>query len=82
MTERVLTACHARRTGALPDEHRGRLLRAANPFSVGTVLVDGRVAAAWSVRDGRIVVDPDVDVAPAGRDELEEERARLEAVHA
>ena len=29
-----------------------------NPFSVGTYLVDGVVAGAWSAKDGRIVLDP------------------------
>ena len=44
---------HARRTGILPEAHRPRVFSTHNPFSVGTVLVDGRVVAAWSVRDGR-----------------------------
>jgi hypothetical protein len=50
-----------------------------NPFSVGAVLVDGRVAAAWSLRDGRVVVEP-YERLP--RREVEEERQRLEAFHA
>jgi hypothetical protein len=49
-----------------------------NPFSVGAVLVDGRVAGAWSHRDGRIVVEP-YERLPR---EVEEERERLEAFHA
>ena len=70
---------HARRTGVLPEEHRARMFHTKNPFSVGAVLVDGRVAGAWSVRDGRIVVEP-YERLP--RREVEEERQRLEAFHA
>jgi hypothetical protein len=52
-----------------------------NPFSVGTVLVDGRVVAAWSLRDGRVVVDPYEDIPATVRDAVEEERASLETFH-
>ena len=37
---------HARRTGLLPEAYRPRVFSTKNPFSVGTVLVDGRVVAA------------------------------------
>ena len=73
---------HARRTGILPEEHRGRVFQTKNPFSVGTVLVDGHVAAAWSLRDGRIVVDPYEELAAADRRAVEDEREALEAFHA
>jgi hypothetical protein len=73
---------HARRTGILPEAHRPRIFTSKNPFSVGTVLVDGRVVAAWSARDGRIVLDPYEEISAADRDEVEEERARLEAFQA
>jgi hypothetical protein len=73
---------HARRTGILPEEHRAKVFHAKNPFSVGTVLVDGRVVAAWSLREGRIVVDPFEDIGPADRRVVEDERAALEAFHA
>jgi hypothetical protein len=73
---------HARRTGILPEEHRPKVFRTTNPFSVGTVLVDGRVVAGWSLRDGRIVVDPFEDLAARDRDAVEDERAALEAFHA
>ena len=68
---------HARRTGLLPEEYRARMFHAKNPFSVGAVLVDGRVAAAWSFRDGRVVVDAYEPLPP----EVEDERERLEAFH-
>ena len=73
---------HARRTGILPEEHRGKVFRTKNPFSVGTVLVDGRVAATWSLRDGRIVVDPYQELGATDRRAVEDEREALEAFHA
>ena len=72
---------HARRTGILPEEHRARVFHTKNPFSVGTVLVDGRVVAAWSLRDGNVVVEPYEALEPADRRAVENERAALEAFH-
>ncbi len=69
---------HARRTGLVPEPYRKQMFHVRNPFSVGAVLVDGRVAAAWSHRDGRIVVEPYERRLPP---EVEEERERLEAFH-
>ena len=73
---------HARRSGLLPEIHRPRIFTSKNPFSVGVVLVDGRVVAAWSVRDGRVVVDPYEAVGRREADAIEDERAALEAFHA
>jgi hypothetical protein len=73
---------HARRTGLLPEVHRPRLFSSRNPFSVGVCLVDGRVAGAWSYRDGRVVLDPLETVTARDRDAVEAERASLEAFHA
>jgi hypothetical protein len=73
---------HARRTGVLPEQYRARMFHAKNPFSVGAVLVDGRVAAAWSFREGRVVVDAYERLPRPIRNEVEEERERLEAFHA
>jgi hypothetical protein len=73
---------HARRTGILPEEHRPKVFSAKNPFSVGTVLVDGRVVAGWSLKEGQIVVDPYEDLGRRERDAVEDERASLEAFHA
>ncbi len=73
---------HARRTGLLPEEHRPRVFTTRNPFSVGTVLVDGRVVAAWSIRDGRVEIDSYEPVSAADADAIEVERAALEAFHA
>lgn len=73
---------HVRRTGLLPEEHRPRVFSARNPFSVGVVLVDGRVVASWSVREGRIEVTAFEPLSPRDRDAVEEERGALEAFHA
>ena len=73
---------HARRTGLLPEEHRAKVFHTKNPFSIGTVLVDGRVVAGWSFRDGAIVVDPFGQIAMGDRRSIESEREALEAFHA
>ncbi len=58
------------------------MFQTRNPFSVGTVLVDGRVVAAWSLREGRVVVDPYEELMAGDRRAIEDERASLEAFHA
>lgn len=73
---------HARRTGILPEEHRPRVFSTKNPFSVGTILVDGRVVAAWSLREGRIEIEEYEAISTRDRDAIEDERAALEAFHA
>jgi Winged helix DNA-binding domain len=73
---------HVRRTGLLPEAHRPRVFHVRNPFSVGTVLVDGRVVSGWSVRDGRVVLDPYEDLPARIAREVEQEREALEVFHA
>ena len=73
---------HARRTGLLPEEHRSRVFSTKTTFSVGVVLVDGRGVAAWSVRDGRVVIDPFEEIGAAHARSVEREREALEAFHA
>ena len=73
---------HARRTGLLPEPFRPRIFSTRNPFSVGTYLVDGSVAGAWSLRHGRIELDPFIDVPSRVQREIEQEREALEAFHA
>jgi hypothetical protein len=53
-----------------------------DPFSVGTYLVDGFVAGAWSVRDGRVELDPFESLSAADLRAIEREREALEAFHA
>jgi len=72
---------HARRTGLLPEAHRARIFSDRNPFSVGAYLVDGRVAGAWSLREGRVVLDPFEAVTARQRHDIEVERAALEVFH-
>jgi Winged helix DNA-binding domain len=72
---------HARRAQILPEQYRPRVFTSRNPFSVGTFLVDGQVAGAWSVRDGRIVLDTYERLPRSVRSEVEAERERLEAFH-
>jgi hypothetical protein len=49
---------------------------------VGVYLVDGVVAGSWSLKDGRIVLDPFVELTAADRRAVEREREALEAFHA
>jgi hypothetical protein len=70
---------HARRSGVLPEAHRPRVFSVKTPFSIGTYLVDGRVAGGWSNVDGRIVLDPFETLNVTDRAEVERERAALEA---
>jgi hypothetical protein len=73
---------HARRTGILPEVHRPRVFGIKNPFSVGTYLVDGRVVGGWSLKNGRVVLDPYEDLKPGDRKAVDREREALEAFHA
>ena len=77
----ALLLAHVRRTQVLPEDLRVRIFSSANPFSVGCVLVDGQVAATWSVRAGSVVVDAQRELTAAARDALEVERAALDAFH-
>ncbi len=73
---------HARRTAILPEQYRPRVFGVRMPFSVGTYLVDGAVAGAWSVRDGRVELDPFETLAARDRRAVESERDALEAFQA
>jgi len=73
---------HARRTGLLPEPYRSRVFSIRNPFSVGTYLVDGVVAGAWSVRDGRVELDPFEPLNGGDQRAVDAERDALEAFHA
>jgi hypothetical protein len=52
-----------------------------NPFSVGTYLVDGAVAGAWSIREGRVELDPFEPLRSKDRRAVNDERDALEAFH-
>jgi hypothetical protein len=72
---------HARRAQILPEEYRERVFSTKNPFSVGTVLVDGQVAGAWSVQKGRIMVEPYERLTQSVQKDVDEEVERLAAFH-
>jgi hypothetical protein len=65
-----------------PGASRPRVFTIRNPFSVGTYLVDGRVAGALSLRDARIVLDPYERLAAPDQRSVEREREALEAFRA
>ncbi len=48
---------HCRRSGILPEAFRTAIFHTRIPQSVGTVLVDGSVAATWAWRDDHVEVD-------------------------
>jgi hypothetical protein len=70
---------HARRTGVMPEEYRPIVFGAANPPSVPTFLVDGRVAGAWRLEGGGIRLEPSERLSRATRAELLAEGERLAA---
>ncbi|HWK29313.1 MAG TPA: winged helix DNA-binding domain-containing protein [Solirubrobacter sp.] len=70
----ALLLVHARRAGVLPERHRPRVFSTKRPQSVGTFLVDGRVAGAWRP-DGTL--EPFEPLSAPVRREVEDEFARL-----
>jgi hypothetical protein len=73
---------HARGTGILPEQHRGRIFTSSNPQSERTFLVDGKVAGTWRCENGRVHLSPFGRLARDTRAELEEEGERLAAFYA
>lgn len=67
---------HARRTRILPEVHRARIFNTKTPQSIGTILVDGAVAATWRP-DGTI--EPLEELTKAQRRHLDAEAGRLMA---
>ena len=72
---------HARRTQILPERFREHVFSTKNPQSIGTFLVDGRVAGSWQHDRARIVIGPFGRLDAAARRALDEEVERLEAFH-
>jgi hypothetical protein len=81
-TWEALLLVHARRTQVLPERFRSLVFSTANPPSVPTFLVDGRVAGAWRYVDGQVRLEPFEAIAPSARAELEAEAERLTGLHA
>ena len=73
---------HARRTGVLPEEYRPRIFATKMPQSIGTFLVDGRVAGTWKHVDGRIEWNAFERLDRASAREVGEEADELAAFHA
>ena len=72
---------HCRRTQVLPEEHRATIFTTKNPFSLGTVLVDGQVRATWRPVAGRVEVRELERLTPADREAVDAEAERLAAFH-
>ena len=72
---------HARRTGFLPEEHRGKIFHTKAPQSFPTFTVDGAVAGTWRHEAGRIELSPFAPLDAADRRALEAEAERLAAYH-
>jgi hypothetical protein len=70
---------HARRTGVLPEEIRPAIFSSSNPQSVGTVLVDGRVAATWRLDGERVRVEELTPIPRRWRRDVDAEARALAA---
>jgi hypothetical protein len=68
---------NCRRAGILPEEYRTRIFGTKTPHSVGTVLVDGAVAAAWRPQGRRVAVEPFRRLDAATRREVAAEAEKL-----
>ena len=70
---------HARRTGILPGEDRGKIFDSSYPQSFPTFLVDGQVAGKWRHENGRVELDPFRKLDASTRRELDAEGEKLAA---
>jgi hypothetical protein len=68
---------HADRRRVIVDEHRKKVVL-KNGDVHQSVLVDGVVAAIWTVESGRVRVEPIAPIPRRFRAEIEAERVRLE----
>ncbi|HEY0521402.1 MAG TPA: winged helix DNA-binding domain-containing protein [Ilumatobacteraceae bacterium] len=72
---------HCRRTGILPEQFRSAIFHTKNPQSVGTVLVDGSVAATWAWRNDHVEFDELAQLKTKARREVAAEADRLTAFY-
>ncbi len=72
---------HCRRSGMLPEEFRKAIFHTKNPQSVGTVLVDGAVAATWAWRNDHVEVDELRALSAEERREVASESERLRSFY-
>ena len=68
---------HCRRSRILPEAFRAAIFHTKNPQSVGTVLVDGSVAATWAWRKDHVEVDELAPLKAGQRREVAAEAGRL-----
>lgn len=68
---------NCRRTQILPERYRPVIFNTTTPHSVGTFLVDGRVAGTWRAAAGSVEVEPFETLPRATRRKLSEETERL-----
>jgi hypothetical protein len=72
---------HCRHSGILPEEFRQAVFHNKNPQSVGTVLVDGSVAATWAWRADAVDVSELKKLTARQRREVGAEADRLTAFY-
>jgi Winged helix DNA-binding domain len=72
---------HCRRSGILQEAFRKLIFHTRIPQSVGTVLVDGSVAATWAWRNDHVEVDELAKIGPRDRREVAAEADRLTAFY-
>jgi Winged helix DNA-binding domain len=68
---------HCRRSGILSEEFRKVIFHTKIPQSVGTVLIDGSVAATWAWRNDRVEFDELAKLTPRQRQQIAAEADRL-----
>jgi hypothetical protein len=70
---------HTRRAAIVPEDIRPQIFNTKMPQSIGTVLVDGRVAATWSFDGPKIRVTPLVPTPRRWRRDIDAEADALAA---
>jgi hypothetical protein len=73
----ALLLSHDDRTRVLPADYRSTVIRGGDVLQ--TFLVDGFVAGAWRVEDGKIALEPFAPLPRTARRELDDEARRLAA---
>jgi hypothetical protein len=72
-----LVLSHKDRTRVLPEEYRPAVIDGG--WVRSTFLVDGYVAGAWEIEDGRVRIEPFAPLPRTARRDVADEAARLEA---
>jgi hypothetical protein len=72
---------HARRTQILPEQYRPLVFNVKTPHSVNTFLIDGQVGGTWRYEGSKLTVAPFDGIPRKERRALDDEAARLAALH-